>query len=84
MKKIIATLAVLALTGCTQAAVSQEIADSCTTNWGTWLPEHNECEGVGEDWCTENGGEFYECESACRNNPEAEICTMQCVLVCKF
>ncbi len=27
---------------------------------------------------------FKECESACRNDKEAMICTLQCVLVCNF
>ena len=32
--------------------------------------------------CSLLGGEFRECESACRNDPFAEICTAQCVIVC--
>ncbi len=56
----------------------------CENAGGTWLDEFNECEYVGQEWCENKGGEWKECESACRNNPEAEICTMQCVLVCRF
>jgi len=60
------------------------LAAACQNNQGTWLAEFNECEHVSKEWCKQNGGEFNECESACRHNPGAEICTLQCVLVCKF
>lgn len=55
---------------------------SCEEAGGTWLPEYGECEYIGADWCTQQGGVFDECASACRHNPNAEICTMQCVPVC--
>ena len=56
----------------------------CEESGGTWLPEHNECEYTGKQWCDEKDGEWKECESACRHDPEAEMCTMQCVPVCQF
>lgn len=56
----------------------------CTTNGGTWSAGASECEGIGKEVCEKIGGTFNECASACRNNPKAEICTMQCVLVCQF
>ena len=56
----------------------------CIANGGKWLGEFNECEGISESNCSEMNGEFKECESACRHNPEAEMCTMQCVQVCQF
>lgn len=33
--------------------------------------------------CENGGGRWNECASACRNNPEAEACTMQCVQICE-
>ncbi|MGM5480496.1 MAG: hypothetical protein ACQESC_03485 [Nanobdellota archaeon] len=56
----------------------------CEHNNGTWLSEHAECEGIPESTCQEMGGYFNECASACRHDPEAEFCTMQCVIVCQF
>lgn len=50
---------------------------------GTWLQEFNECEGISEEQCHTMNGTFQECESACRHIPDAEICTAQCVAVCK-
>jgi hypothetical protein len=44
----------------------------------------NECEGISQDLCNELGGNFDSCASACRNNPDSDICTMQCVIVCSF
>lgn len=54
----------------------------CNTFGGNWLEEFNECEGISNDQCTTMNGTFKECESACRHIPDAEVCTMQCVLVC--
>ncbi len=56
----------------------------CEEAGGNWLAEYNECEFVDREWCEEAGGTFAECESACRHDPDAEICTMQCVPVCYF
>lgn len=57
---------------------------ACENDGGKWLPQHEECEFMSEDRCIETGGEFYSCESACRNDPDAEMCTKQCVPVCKY
>ena len=54
----------------------------CVGNGGTWLAEFNECEYISESQCSEMNGIFNECESACRHDPDAEICTAQCVPVC--
>ncbi len=61
-----------------------DYASLCEERGGTYLEEHGECEYVSEDFCDELGGEFYECESACRHDPDYPdvICTMQCVPVC--
>ncbi len=61
------------------------LAKACDDHLGKWLEEYQECEYPdSRAWCEEAGGTFLECESACRHDPEAEICTMQCVIVCKF
>lgn len=56
----------------------------CEDVGGKWLFDSYECEGVSKEACDKIGGIHNECASACRNDPEAEICTMQCVLVCQF
>ena len=58
--------------------------DECTDHGGKWVEEHEECENISEKDCKEIGGEFNECASACRNDPDAEICTLQCVPLCSF
>lgn len=58
--------------------------EECRKLDGTWIEDANECEGISKSDCETSGGTFNECASACRNNPEAEICTLQCVLVCEF
>lgn len=57
----------------------------CVASRGSkWIVEANECEWMSEVTCTSLGGRFEPCESACRNTPNAEVCTMNCVAVCKF
>lgn len=56
----------------------------CESENGTWINTAKECEGISKQSCDKLGGTFNECASACRNNPDAEICTMQCVIVCSF
>lgn len=58
--------------------------EECSEHEGRWIEEHEECEGIGEETCKDLGGEFDACASACRNDPDAEVCTAQCVLVCSF
>jgi hypothetical protein len=48
----------------------------------TWVAEYRECAGISQEACEASGGSFNECASACRHDPEAEVCTLQCVLVC--
>ncbi len=60
------------------------ISEECESEGGTWLPEHNECEYIEKDFCTETGGTFYDCESACRHDPDAEMCIDVCVPVCRY
>jgi len=68
-----------------ELATDQEgLAQSCQKNSGAWLADYQECENVTKEWCENSSGIFFECESACRHNPQAEICTLQCIPVCKF
>jgi eight-cysteine-cluster-containing protein len=62
----------------------RSLAQQCEDAGGTWLDEFNECEYIDETVCAELGGTFDSCASACRNDPEADMCTMQCVPVCSF
>jgi len=59
-----------------------DLQTACEKNSGKWLDEFNECEGISQQTCEANDGIFNECASACRHNPKAEACTMQCVPVC--
>ena len=57
---------------------------NCQSIGGQWDEVNKECLGIDTNACQEIGGEFNECASACRNDPKAEVCTMQCVQVCEF
>jgi putative hemolysin len=57
-------------------------SEQCTNAGGRWTGY--DCEGLSAGQCQEIGGTFNECASACRNNPNATLCTLQCVQVCKF
>lgn len=89
---IISLLAVSALVIACDAQQTDEPAEpaespykaECESFEGKWIPEANECEGITLEQCESMGGEFDECASACRNDPDTEICTMQCVQVCKL
>lgn len=75
-----------------RASVAPDMAVMCEIDGGIWLDEYKECEGLSIDWCIKaestfsevRGLTFNECASACRHNPEAEICTMQCIPVCSL
>tara|TARA_B100000686_G_scaffold174835_1_gene181909 strand:- start:149 stop:445 length:297 start_codon:yes stop_codon:yes gene_type:complete len=56
----------------------------CEAAGGTYVAVANECEGVSAEMCADLEGTFNECASACRNDADAEICTMQCVQVCQL
>lgn len=58
--------------------------NACENVGGTWDETNKECLGVDSSMCQEIGGMFDECASACRNDKNAEVCTMQCVQVCKI
>jgi len=56
----------------------------CQKNGGNWSVEFRECLGVNKSVCESIGGTFNECASACRNDPKAQMCTLQCVQVCEI
>lgn len=66
--------------------VSINTKSGCEANAGVWYEGSNVCEinSLSQTMCTSRGGEWNECASACRHNPEAEMCTMQCVMTCSF
>ncbi len=60
----------------------EDLAQACEDAGGDWLAEHNECEDVAADWCEARDGNYNRCASACRHDPNADMCTTQCVQVC--
>ena len=64
--------------------VRAERARNCTESGGVYDLSYDECLGVDGAMCSSIGGTWNECASACRNQPGATICTMQCVQVCEF
>lgn len=65
-----------------KGVVASSSREKCEQNGGDWSVEFKECLGVTKSICESIGGTFNECASACRNNPKAEVCTLQCVQVC--
>lgn len=55
----------------------------CIQHGGNWLWQYNECERITQAKCNEIGGNFNGCESSCRHDPQAQMCIMLCVPVCK-
>jgi putative hemolysin len=66
----------------TEGACPDDKEKLCTNTGGTWTGY--DCEGLTQEQCTNIGGQFNECASACRNDPTAQVCTLQCVQVCEF
>jgi hypothetical protein len=58
--------------------------EACVALGGTFEETYRECGGISEKQCTDIGGNFVGCGSACRHNPNAEVCTMQCVIYCQL
>ncbi len=62
-----------------------EAADSkqlCESAGGKYDTDFGECTGISAGVCESIGGRFDMCASACRHDPGAQVCTMQCVQVC--
>jgi len=67
-----------------EIAKNKELTESCSSQGGTYDIVYKECVGVTPKMCVLLGGEWNECASACRNDPQAQVCTMQCVQICTF
>jgi hypothetical protein len=67
-----------------EAVDSAELEQACLDEGGIFIAEQDECEDISEDACTDLGGTYDSCASACRHEPADAICTAQCVLVCSF
>lgn len=57
---------------------------SCQQNGGKWLPDYQECENISAETCASLSGTFKDCASACRHDPNAEVCIQVCVPICSF
>ena len=59
---------------------------NCSNDGGVWYTDDNTCEvnSLSESECKAKSGEYNECASACRHEPNATVCTMQCVVTCSF
>ena len=63
---------------------SSQKKELCMAGGGNFLPNSNECENVSQQFCEQElEGKFNQCASACRNKPNAKICTRQCIFVCQ-
>ena len=74
----------IALVAILLTACAQDVQKECSSLGGKWVKEFKECESISKDQCASLGGQFDECASACRHDPEAEFCTLQCVQVCRL
>ncbi|MDQ5912253.1 MAG: hypothetical protein QG568_468 [Patescibacteria group bacterium] len=73
------------ITNSNTTKISDAMAQNlCNSRGGQWSEKVRECLGVSKNVCESIGGQFNECASACRNNPEAQVCTLQCVQVCSI
>jgi len=63
---------------------SMDPKDVCLDNGLEWLDEYNECEFMSEETCLALVGDWTECGSACRHNPNATFCILMCVPYCSF
>ncbi len=70
--------------GAKQPAIITDGAKACASVGGVFDKTYHECAGVEEKTCTHLGGTFVDCGSACRHNPKAEMCTLQCVVYCQL
>ena len=66
------------------ASGPENVMACLSSEGGKWLQEHNECEYMNRNQCESLGGSYNECASACRHDPEAQICILLCVQVCEF
>jgi hypothetical protein len=89
-KILVISLSIVAITIILSAVIyryqpiSSDPKEVCLQNSLTWLEEFNECEFISQETCESLNGEFVECGSACRHDPEAEYCIQMCVPYCDF
>ncbi|MBD3203129.1 hypothetical protein GF327_02465 [Candidatus Woesearchaeota archaeon] len=56
----------------------------CLSFGGIWIATAEECEKITKQNCDKMNGNYNSCASACRNDPDTQICTKQCIQVCSF
>ena len=67
-----------------ECAADDDLKQMCESAGGKWIASADECEKISMDECEKMGGSFDPCASACRNDPEADVCIMLCVEVCSL
>ena len=60
------------------------LKESCEEIEGIWIDTGNECGGISKEQCENLDGNFNECASSCRNDPNAAMCDLMCNVVCQF
>ncbi|TNF35000.1 MAG: hypothetical protein EP312_04940 [Gammaproteobacteria bacterium] len=76
-------LLLLVLTACASPD-GTGMAERCQQQGGQWVAAHQECLEVTADACTGMGGQYQECASPCRHQPDAQMCILRCDVVCAF
>ena len=61
---------------------SPDAAQACVAAGGHVDAVHQECLDVSPTACEGMGGQFQECASPCRHQPEAMMCITRCDAVC--
>lgn len=56
----------------------------CVEKGGIYDAAYAECSNISSIDCVNIGGKEIVCGSACRHDPAAEICTMECVAYCQM
>lgn len=62
----------------------ESVGDRCRQLGRGWSEKYRECSVKSEKECKQLGGRYDFCASACRHDPNAQLCTTQCVQVCSF
>jgi len=76
-------LLLLVLTACASPD-GADMAGRCQQQGGQWAAAHQECLEVTPEACTGMGGQYQECASPCRHQPDAQVCILRCDAVCGF
>lgn len=62
----------------------QYVGKQCEKQDGNWLADHQECEGITQEWCENFNGRFYQCSDACRHFTVQVQCKHPCVSLCEW